>query len=57
MSRRAGLLCLLAGGVSYTAGTYYFVNDYRTPYHHLRWHLFVLAGTAFHWLAIRAYVI
>ena len=52
-----GLTCLLAGGVSYTTGVYFFANDYKAPFHHLRWHLFVLAGTAFHWLAIRGYAI
>lgn len=51
----AGLLWLLAGGLSYTAGVAFFVTDARLPYGHLIWHLFVMAGTTCHYLAVLRY--
>jgi hemolysin III len=47
----AGLLWLVAGGVAYTAGVIFFVNE-RVRYCHFVWHLFVLAGTGCHFFAI-----
>ncbi len=49
-----GLLLMLAGGVSYTVGVFFFLAR-RIPFSHLIWHLFVIGGTAFHYLAIRDY--
>ena len=49
-----GLLLMLAGGVSYTVGVFFFLAR-RIPFSHLIWHLFVMGGTAFHYLAIRDY--
>lgn len=51
----AGLLLLLAGGLSYTVGVAFFATDSRLRYGHFVWHLFVLAGTAFHYFAILWY--
>lgn len=48
----AGLLWLIAGGLSYTAGVVFFATDSRLQYGHLVWHLFVMAGTACHYFAI-----
>ncbi len=45
------LVCLLAEGLFYTAGTYFFAHDAR-PYFHAIWHLFVLGGAVAHWLTI-----
>jgi hemolysin III len=45
------LFWLLAGGVAYTTGVLFFVND-RLRYAHSVWHLFVLAGTSCHFLAL-----
>ena len=42
---------LVAGGLSYTAGTWFFARDHRA-FHHAVWHLFVLAGSACHFVAI-----
>lgn len=42
---------LLAGGVAYTAGTIFFVNE-RVRYNHFVWHLFVLTGTLCHFCAV-----
>ena len=51
---RASVDCvwfLLAGGIAYTGGlVFYSVRS--VPYHHLAWHLAVLAGTAFHYFAV-----
>lgn len=47
------LLLLLAEGLSYTFGTYFFAHDDRHLYHAV-WHIFVLLGTAFHWAAVIA---
>ena len=40
----AGVLSLLAGGLSYTIGTYFYNND-NIPYNHAIWHLFVIGGS------------
>ena len=50
-----GLLFLLAGGLAYTLGTIFYANN-RIPYNHAIWHLFVLAGSVFHFIAIFYYV-
>jgi hemolysin III len=49
-----GLFWLAAGGVAYTAGVaFYSANAMR--YAHFVWHLFVLAGTACHFVAVLRY--
>lgn len=48
----AGLFLLSAGGLSYTAGVAFFATDSRVPYGHLIWHLFVIAGTTFHYFLV-----
>jgi hemolysin III len=50
-----GLLWLLAGGLSYTVGVIFFATDWRLRYGHLVWHLFVMAGTACHYMAVLGY--
>ncbi len=42
---------LIAGGVVYTLGTVFYLNK-RIPYSHAIWHLFVLGGSACHFVAI-----
>jgi hemolysin III len=51
-----GLLLLLAGGLSYTGGVVFYVWR-RLPYHHAIWHVFVMAGSTFHFFAVWWYVI
>jgi hemolysin III len=46
-----GLVWLVAGGVAYTVGVLFFVNE-RLRYAHFVWHLFVLAGSGCHFAAI-----
>lgn len=50
----AGLLWLLAGGAAFTLGVAFFRAE-RLPYAHFIWHLFVLAGTVFHYIAVLRY--
>jgi len=47
----AGLVWLVAGGLSYTAGAVVFTFDERLPYGHFVWHLFVLGGSVCHFFA------
>ena len=51
-----GLWLLLAGGLAYTGGLVFYVAR-RFPYHHLAWHISVLIGTTFHFLAIWRYAL
>ena len=44
------------GGVFYTAGTIFY-HSRRIPYSHAVWHLFVVAGSVCHYLAIALYVL
>ncbi|HEX8693072.1 MAG TPA: hemolysin III family protein [Longimicrobium sp.] len=52
----ATLAWLVAGGVAYTAGTVFYLSR-RIPYAHAIWHLFVLAGSVFHALAVATQVV
>jgi channel protein, hemolysin III family len=46
-----GFIWLIAGGLSYSIGTIFYAN--RKPlYNHAIWHLFVLGGSACHFMAI-----
>jgi hemolysin III len=49
-----GLFWLVAGGVAYTAGAAFFMAE-RIKYFHFVWHLFVVAGTACHFIAVLRY--
>lgn len=50
-----GLLWVLAGGVLYSAGVLFFAYDHRIRFSHFIWHLFVLAGTSCHVVAVLGY--
>lgn len=52
-----GLFWLLAGGVMYSAGVLFFAYDHRIRYSHFIWHLFVLAGTSCHVVAVMCYTL
>ncbi len=52
MMTTSGLVYLFAGGLFYTVGVAFFATDYRLRYGHLIWHLFVIAGTACHYVVI-----
>ncbi len=49
-----GLFWLLAGGIMYSVGVLFYSMD-RFRFGHFIWHLFVLAGTACHVVAVLAY--
>jgi hemolysin III len=46
-----GLIWIAAGGAAYTLGVIFYILP-RRKYSHFVWHLFVLAGTAFHFVAV-----
>jgi hemolysin III len=46
-----GLFWLFAGGVAYTVGVAFYAAK-RVRYSHFIWHLFVIAGTACHFIAV-----
>lgn len=48
---------MVAGGVFYTAGTLFLINDEDRRYFHAWWHIFVIAGSLCHYYAILMYVI
>ena len=47
---------LLAGGLFYTLGTWFYQRD-SIRYFHAIWHLFVLAGSVCHFVAVTAQVL
>jgi hemolysin III len=51
----AGLFWLFAGGMAYTSGVPFFAADQRLRFGHFIWHLFVIAGTACHVVAVVLY--
>ncbi|MCY1381126.1 hypothetical protein D9M69_690010 [compost metagenome] len=53
----AGFSWLAAGGVFYTVGIIFFAYDSRFRHWHGIWHLFVMAGSLLHFVAILFYVL
>ena len=53
----AGFVWLATGGVMYTVGIIFFALDHRLRHAHGIWHLFVIAGSVLHFVAIAHYVI
>ncbi len=51
----AAFVWLLAGGIAYTAGTFFYHR--KIPYAHALWHVFVLLGSVCHFVAIGLYVL
>lgn len=52
----AGLYWLVAGGIFYTSGIIFYALSSRFVYAHAIWHLFVLAGSACHYVSILFYI-
>ncbi len=52
----AGIAWLVAGGVAYTAGVIFFAWE-RLRYSHAIWHVFVMAGSVFHFVAVLRYAV
>jgi len=53
----AGFTWLVAGGVLYTVGIIFYAYDQRFRHWHGIWHLFVMAGSLLHFVAIAGYVV
>ncbi len=51
-----GIILLVAGGLSYTGGIFFFRLK-KPRYMHYVWHLFVLAGSIFHYFAFLFYAL
>lgn len=51
-----GIKLLVMGGLTYSAGVIFYAWK-KLPYNHAIWHLFVLAGSGFHFFAILYYVV
>jgi hemolysin III len=50
------LAWIVAGGIFYTLGTLFLMRDERVPLFHAVWHLFVIAGSACHYVAVLRFV-
>ncbi len=50
-----GLWWLIVGGLFYSGGVIFYVMR-KLRYHHLIWHLFVMAGSTSHFIAVYRYV-
>lgn len=46
-----GFVLLVLGGVFYLGGIYFYLRD-QIKFFHVIWHLFVLAGSTFHYFAV-----
>lgn len=52
-----GMTWLMIGGAAYTLGIGFFILDEKIKFFHAIWHLFVLAGSAAHVVAVYRYVL
>jgi hemolysin III len=50
-----GVGWLVAGGLAYTVGVFFYLTDARFKFGHFVWHLFVMAGTSCHFFAVLWY--
>ena len=53
----AGVLWLFVGGLFYTVGVIFFLNDHRFKHFHGIWHMFVLAGGVTHYFTMFYFVL
>jgi len=51
-----GIIWLIVGGLFYTLGSVFYLW-HKLPYNHAIWHLFVLAGSISHFIAVFFYVL
>jgi len=51
-----GIIWLVVGGLFYTLGSIFYMW-HKLPYNHAIWHLFVLAGSIAHFIAVFNYVL
>ncbi|SFF11584.1 PAQR family membrane homeostasis protein TrhA [Thermoflexibacter ruber] len=50
-----GMILILAGGLCFSIGVFFYLRDTKYIYNHAIWHLFVLAGGACHYFAVLFY--
>ena len=50
----AGIAWLVAGGIAYTGGIWFYRHE-EMPYSHFIWHLCVVTGTVCHVVAVMGY--
>jgi hemolysin III len=48
---------IIAGGVCYTIGTFFLLNDTRVRHFHAAWHIWVIAGSACHFYGLMKFVV
>jgi len=51
-----GIMLILAGGIFYTAGVFFYLKN-QISFNHAIWHIFVMAGSTAHYFAISNYVL
>ena len=51
-----GFVWLVCGGLSYTCGLIFYGFDEQIRFFHTIWHLFVLAGSFFHYLTVYQFI-
>lgn len=51
-----GILWLAAGGALYSVGVLFYANDRRWPHAHGIWHVFVMLGSAAHFVTVLRFV-
>ena len=50
-----GIMCVVAGGLAYSAGLIFLACERKLKFGHCAWHIFVLGGSACHVIAVSAY--
>lgn len=53
---KGGMMWLAAGGILYSIGIYWFLNDEKIRHGHGIWHMFVLAGSICQFVSVVRYV-
>jgi hemolysin III len=56
VSHIGGLSMILAGGLAYSGGVWFLLNDHKHPYFHAVWHVCTIVGSAMHFLFVLKYV-
>jgi len=51
-----GMMYMLYGGFFYVLGVLFFALDKKVPFFHSIWHVFVLAGSFFHYILVLLFV-
>jgi hemolysin III len=52
----AGVIWVIMGGLAYTSGVFFYACR-RIPFNHAIWHMFVIAGSVCHYVAVAFFVL